>query len=130
VVFEADYDEIKLQNYSYNIISVTSSPLRHRKCHQNNVTKIFSNLSPSNQNFWKRQWRCCLLYPYSAQNSSHKYNILMSFFKLIDLIKEKYGPAVSIVKSWLILSRVFLTYMLCMVWMVYASRHILRNGNF
>jgi len=37
VVFEADYDEIELQKYSYNVISVTSSLLRH----QNNVTKIF-----------------------------------------------------------------------------------------
>jgi len=40
VVFEADYDEIKLQNYSYDVISVTSSPLRYRK----NVTKIMSQL--------------------------------------------------------------------------------------
>jgi len=38
VVFEADYDEIELQNIVYDIISVTSSSsLRH----QNNVTKIF-----------------------------------------------------------------------------------------
>jgi len=31
VVFEADYDEIKLQKHSYDAISVMSSPLRHRK---------------------------------------------------------------------------------------------------
>jgi len=30
VVFEADYDKIKFQN-SYDVISVTSSPLSHRK---------------------------------------------------------------------------------------------------
>jgi len=38
MIFEADYDEIKLQIYSYNVTLVTSSPLRHRK----NVTKITS----------------------------------------------------------------------------------------
>jgi len=42
VVFEADYDEIKLKFdfdvvSDYDVVSVTSSPLRH----QNNVTKIF-----------------------------------------------------------------------------------------
>jgi len=37
VVFEADYDEIELQNivmtskYSYDVISVTSLPLRHQE---------------------------------------------------------------------------------------------------
>jgi len=31
VVFEDDHDEIKLQNISYDVISVTSSPLRQRK---------------------------------------------------------------------------------------------------
>jgi len=31
VVFEADYDEIERQKYSYGVISVTSSPLRHWK---------------------------------------------------------------------------------------------------
>jgi len=47
VVFEANYDEIKLQN-----IVMTSSSLRH----QNNVTNIFSIWAPLNQNFWLRQW--------------------------------------------------------------------------
>jgi len=50
VVFEADYDEIELQKYSYDVISVTSSPLRHQK----NVTKIYSISAPHNQNFWLR----------------------------------------------------------------------------
>jgi len=31
VGFKADYDEIELQIYSYDVISVTSSPLRHQK---------------------------------------------------------------------------------------------------
>jgi len=31
VVFEVDYDEIELQKYSYDVISVASSPLHHRK---------------------------------------------------------------------------------------------------
>jgi len=31
VVFEADNDKIKLQKYSYNVISVTSLPLCHGK---------------------------------------------------------------------------------------------------
>jgi len=35
----------KLQIYSYDVILVTSSPLRHWKRHQNNAT-IFSNLGP------------------------------------------------------------------------------------
>jgi len=30
VIFEADHDEIELQKYSYDVTSVTSSPLRHR----------------------------------------------------------------------------------------------------
>jgi len=46
VVFEADYDKIKLQN-----IVMTSLPLHH----QNNVTKIFLIWAPPNQNFWLRQ---------------------------------------------------------------------------
>jgi len=37
VVFEADFDEIELQKYSYDVISVASLPLRH----QNNVTKMY-----------------------------------------------------------------------------------------
>jgi len=41
VVFEADYDEIELQKYSYDVISVPS-PQHH---------KIFSNLSPSHSKF-------------------------------------------------------------------------------
>jgi len=51
VVFEADYDEIKLQN-SYDVISVTSSPMRHRKT----SLKFFQFWAPLNQNFWLRQW--------------------------------------------------------------------------
>jgi len=42
VFFEADYDVIELQN-----IVMMSSPLRH----QNNVTKKFSNLGPSQSKF-------------------------------------------------------------------------------
>jgi len=30
-VFQANYDEIELQTYSFDVISVTSSSLRHRK---------------------------------------------------------------------------------------------------
>jgi len=36
---------------SYDVISVTSLPLRHRKMSPINVT-IFSKLGLSNQNFW------------------------------------------------------------------------------
>jgi len=50
-LFEADYNEIKLQN-----IIVTSFQLRHHhyvteKRHQSNFTNIFSNLSPSQSKF-------------------------------------------------------------------------------
>jgi len=31
VVFEADYDEIELQKYRYDVILVTSLPLHHQK---------------------------------------------------------------------------------------------------
>jgi len=41
VVFEADYDKIELQKYSFDVISVTSLPLRHWKRHQHNVTIFF-----------------------------------------------------------------------------------------
>jgi len=41
--------------YSYDVISVTSSPLRHWR-HQNNVTKIFPIWAFLNQNFWLCQW--------------------------------------------------------------------------
>jgi len=56
VVFEADYDEIKLQN-----IFMTSFQWRHhryvtKKRHQNNVTKILPIRASPNQNFWLRQW--------------------------------------------------------------------------
>jgi len=56
VVFEADYDKIKLQN-----IVMTSFQWCHhhyitKKCHQNNVTKIFPILTPPNQYFWLHQW--------------------------------------------------------------------------
>jgi len=55
VVFEADYDKIKLQN-----IVMTSFQWRHyyvtEKRHQNNVTKIFPIWVSLNQNFWLRQW--------------------------------------------------------------------------
>jgi len=46
VVFEADYDELELQNYSFGIISVMSSPL----CHQETSQKFY-NLSPSQSEF-------------------------------------------------------------------------------
>jgi len=52
VIFEADYDEIKLQKYSYDIISVMSLPFYH----QNNVTKIFPIWATPNKNFWLCQW--------------------------------------------------------------------------
>jgi len=45
VFFQAVYDEIELQNISYDVILVTSSLLRHRKLYQNNV-KIFFILPP------------------------------------------------------------------------------------
>jgi len=40
MVFQADYDKIKLQKISNDVISVTSLTLRHRK----NVTKIMSQI--------------------------------------------------------------------------------------
>jgi len=67
VVFQADYDEIKLQKNSYGIISVMSSPLRH----QNYVT-IFSIWAPPNQNFWLRQ----CLFVCSIINRFIKYNVI------------------------------------------------------
>jgi len=42
------YDKIELQKYSYNVILVTSSPLRH----QNNFTKFFPIWVSPNKNFW------------------------------------------------------------------------------
>jgi len=51
VVFEADYDEIELQKYSYDVITITSSTLRHQKRHQNNVTNFFFDLGPSQSKF-------------------------------------------------------------------------------
>jgi len=55
--FLTDYEEIELQKSSYDVILVTSSSLRHRKRHQNNVTNLF-HFGPMhhNQNFWLRQW--------------------------------------------------------------------------
>jgi len=38
VFFQADYDKIKLQKLSYDVIFVTSLPLRHRKV-VNKITK-------------------------------------------------------------------------------------------
>jgi len=54
VLFEADYDEIELQNMvMYSIFKkIDKSPLRH----QNNVTNFFPIWAPPNQNFWLRQW--------------------------------------------------------------------------
>jgi len=58
VVFEADYDKIKLQN-----IIMTSFQWRHchyitEKRHQNNVTNFFPIWALLNQNFWlcQRSW--------------------------------------------------------------------------
>jgi len=56
VVFEADYDEIELQN-----IIMTSFQRRHhhdvtKKRHQTNVTIFFPIWAPPNQNFWLHQW--------------------------------------------------------------------------
>jgi len=51
VIFEADYDKIKLQKSSYDIISVMSHHCIIKKRHQNNFTKIFSNLGPSQSKF-------------------------------------------------------------------------------
>jgi len=57
MIFQVDYDEFKLQKNSYDVISVTSSPLRHRKNRNQNYVTIFSQFAPSsNQNFWLRQW--------------------------------------------------------------------------
>jgi len=53
VVFEADYDEIEVQKYSYD---VTDHHYVTEKRHQNNVTKKFQIWVPSNKNFWLRQW--------------------------------------------------------------------------
>jgi len=56
VVFEANYDEIELQN-----IVMTSFQRHHHhyvteKRHQNNATKLFSIWAPPNQIFWLRHW--------------------------------------------------------------------------
>jgi len=56
MVFEADYNKIKLQ-----YIVMTSFHWRHhhdvtKKRHQNKVTKFFPIWPPPNQNFWLRQW--------------------------------------------------------------------------
>jgi len=55
VVYEANYDEVELQKYSFNVISVTSPKNVTEKRHQNDVIKLFSNLGLFNQNFWLRQ---------------------------------------------------------------------------
>jgi len=44
--FEANYDEIEFLKYSYDVISVTSSPLRHRKTSLKLRHKILTNLGP------------------------------------------------------------------------------------
>jgi len=49
MVFQGDYDEIELQKISCNVISVTSSLLRHQKRHQNNVTNFFQLAPPPPQ---------------------------------------------------------------------------------
>jgi len=51
VVFEADYDKIELQKKSYDVISVTSSPLRHRKTAPKLRHNFFPNLGPSQSKF-------------------------------------------------------------------------------
>jgi len=48
VVFEADYDEIKLQKYSYD---VTDYHYVTKKRHQNKCYKNFSNLGPFQSKF-------------------------------------------------------------------------------
>jgi len=55
IFFQADFDKIKLQRHSYDVISVMSSPLHH----QNNVTNFFQ-FGPPNQNFWLCQ--CSFLF--------------------------------------------------------------------
>jgi len=52
VVFEADYDEIKLQKHSFH---VTDHHYVTKKRYQNYVTKILQIGAPLNQNFWLRQ---------------------------------------------------------------------------
>jgi len=54
--FQADYDEIKLQNISYDVILVASWPICHRKTSSKKRHKIFLFWAPPNQNFWLRQW--------------------------------------------------------------------------
>jgi len=56
-IFKLIMTKSNLKN-SYDVSSVTPSPL----CHRKNATKItsqfFSDLRPlSNQNFWLRQWK-------------------------------------------------------------------------
>jgi len=45
VDFQADYEEIELQKYIYDVISVTYSPLSHRKS-QHNYVEIFFQFAP------------------------------------------------------------------------------------
>jgi len=55
VIFQTDYDEIKLKK-SYGVILVTSSLLRHRKRHQTNVTRFFI-LGPSQLKIFRLRQR-------------------------------------------------------------------------
>jgi len=46
VVFEANYDEIELQKYSYDVISVTHQQYVAENRNQNNATKFFLQYGP------------------------------------------------------------------------------------
>jgi len=56
MVFEADYDEIKLQNIVMTLFQWRYHHYVTKKCYKNNVTKIFPIWAPPNQNFWLCQW--------------------------------------------------------------------------
>jgi len=74
VIFQADNDEIELHKNSYDVISVTSSPLHHRK-----TSQIFSNLPPPPSKFLATPWggviaRCVCL---QRRNSSMTFEALL-----------------------------------------------------
>jgi len=56
VVFEADYDEIELQNIVMTLFQWRHHHFVTENRHQNNVTNFFPIWAPLNQNFWLRQW--------------------------------------------------------------------------
>jgi len=51
LVILTEYDKIEIRKSSYDVATVMSSQLHHRKSHQNNVTKFFHQLKHSDISF-------------------------------------------------------------------------------